>query len=63
MYAKALLVVVALIIVVYVFTRPREGMCAATAQLTANSIRAACSAQQGVYDEATNTCRCAEGTV
>jgi len=62
MYAKTLLVLVALGIVFYVFTRPREGMCAATAQLTAASIQKACAEQKGVYDAATNTCNCPNGT-
>ena len=62
MYAKTLLLLVAGLIIVYVFTRPREGMCAATAKLTAASIKTACEAQKGVYDEATNTCSCPAGT-
>ena len=62
MYAKTLLLLVALFIVAYVLTRPREGMCAATAALTAASIKAACEGQKGVYDAATNTCSCPAGT-
>ena len=62
MYAKTLLLLVAAAIVAYVLTRPREGMCAATAKLTASSIKIACEGQKGVYDEKSNTCSCAEGT-
>lgn len=64
MYAKTLLLLVAGAIVWYVTTRPsREGLCAATPALTAASIKAACEANGGVYDAATNTCSCANGTV
>jgi hypothetical protein len=64
MYAKTLLLLVAGLIIIYVFTRPsREGLCAATPALTAAAIRTACEEQQGVYDAATNTCSCANGTV
>lgn len=62
MYAKTLLIILAIGIVFYVLTRPREGMCAATAQLTAASIEKACREQGGVYDKATNTCSCPNGT-
>lgn len=63
MYAKTLLVVVAIGIVIYVLTRPREGMCAASAKLTATAIKKACDDQNGEYDPATNTCNCPNGTV
>ena len=63
MYAKTLLLLVAGLIIVYVFTRPREGLCAATPALTAAAIRTACEEQEGVYDAATNTCSCSNGTV
>jgi hypothetical protein len=63
MYAKTLLLLVAALIMVYVFTRPREGLCAATPTLTAAAIRTACDQQQGVYDAETNTCSCPNGTV
>lgn len=62
MYAKTLLLLVAATIVAYTLTRPREGMCAATAKLTAASIKSACEEQKGVYDESTNTCGCPNGT-
>jgi hypothetical protein len=63
MYAKTLLLLVAALIMVYVFTRPREGLCAAAPALTAAAIKKACDEQGGVYDEATNTCSCPNGTV
>lgn len=62
-WTKQILILIAIVIVVYVFTRPREHLCALTPQLTANSIRKACEEQRGVYDAATNTCSCANGTV
>lgn len=62
MYAKTLLVVLAIVIVIYTFTRPHEGMCAATAKLTAVAIQKACADQNGVYDAATKTCNCPNGT-
>ena len=61
MYAKTLLLLVAAMIVAYTLTRPREGMCAATAALTAEAIRKACEEQKGVYDAKTNTCNCPNG--
>ena len=62
-WSKRLLILIAVVIVFYVFTRPREHLCALTPVLTANSIRKACEEQRGVYDEATNTCSCPNGTV
>ena len=62
MYAKTLLLVVAALIIAYVFTRPREGLCAATAALTSAAIKKACEDQKGVYDKTTNTCSCPNGT-
>ena len=62
MYAKTLLVALFLAIVIYTLTRPREGMCAASAKLTAVAIEKACADQNGVYDAATNTCNCPNGT-
>lgn len=62
MYAKTLLVFLAVAVVFYVLTRPREGMCAATAKLTSAAIKKACEDQHGAYDEATNTCSCPNGT-
>jgi hypothetical protein len=63
MRTKVLLLLIVVLIVVYVMTRPREGMCAATAQLTENAVRKACAEQNGVYDETTQTCNCPNGTV
>jgi hypothetical protein len=63
MYAKTLLLLVAAMIVAYTLTRPREGMCAATAALTAAAVKKACEEQKGVYDQATNTCSCPNGNV
>jgi len=62
MYAKTLLVALFLAIVIYTLTRPHEGMCAASAKLTAVAIEKACADQNGVYDAATNTCNCPNGT-
>jgi hypothetical protein len=63
MRTKTLLLLIVVLIVAYVMTRPREGMCAATAQLTENAVRRACAEQNGVYDETTKTCNCPNGTV
>jgi hypothetical protein len=63
MRTKTVLLLIFALIVAYVMTRPREGMCAATAQLTSNAIRKACEEQNGVYDPETNTCNCPNGTV
>jgi hypothetical protein len=63
MHAKTLLVLVAIAIVVYVFTRSRENMCAATPKLTADAIKKACEDMHGVYDATTNTCSCPGGVV
>lgn len=63
MYAKTLLLLVAGLIIVYVFTRPREGLCASTQQLTDDAIKKACEEQGGVFDAAARTCNCPNGTV
>lgn len=64
MYAKTLLLLVAGLIIVYVFTRPsREGLCARTQDLTDAAIKKACEDQEGVFDPTTRTCNCPNGTV
>ena len=58
MNSKTILVIVALAIIIYALTRPRERMCAASAKLTAESIKKACEEMNGEHDPVTNTCNC-----